>query len=226
MALSDFLKGKIKKDGGAATTLTSINIRLGGDIHSLPGRDVDKTFIVNIPFKNKMGSGLLPDNLKGPDVTINSITIDRPFELLEVSPELPCNVPFMSEEKFTLRIKAPEGSYNGPLLVRFDTGNKDSIDIKMSRIILTHGTKSVELESGATSMNVKKGQVFRRDIQLYKILSFDQKINSIEVSKPFGFVLSEPNVPLVVDKKDSYVMNIFIKCPDFSYAGELEIKFK
>ena len=228
MALFDFLKGR---RGGTAvnlprTTLTSVNIRLGGDVHSLPGRDVGEVFNLDIPFRNRMGSGLLPENLKGPDMTVSSITVDRPFMLLGVSPSLPLNVQHMSEAKFTLSIKAPGGSYTGPLLIRFDTGSDDNIDVKISRMMLASGARRVELEGSTSSMNVKKGQAFRRDIQLYKVLSFQQKVNAIEVSKPFELVSSDPSPPFTIDKKDSYITKLYIKCPDFGYAGEVEIRFR
>lgn len=212
--------------GSLQTSITSINIRLGGDIHSLAGRDVGETFDIDIPFKNKIGSGLLPSDLKGPDVTVSGITVDKPFELLEVRPSVPFSVPYMSEERFSLKIRSPKGSYNGPLLVRFETGSEDSIDVSIARIMLRRGGKRVELEGSTSSMNVRKGQVFRRDIQLYKVLSFGDRISRIEVSRPFELVSTDPGTPFAVDVKDSCVMKIFIKCPDFGYAGELEIAFK
>ncbi len=230
MALFGFLRKRSGAEHGTegkkSTYITSINIRLGGDVHSLGGREVGETFDIDIPFKNKMGSGLLPENLKGPDVTISSITVDKPFELIAINPGLPAEVPYMSESRFALRIKSPGGSYNGPLMVRFETGSTDNIDVSIARIMLSKGAKRVELESSASSMNIKKGQVFRRDIQLYKVLSLGDRINNIEVSRPFALVSTDPALPLSIDVKDSYILKMFIKCPDFSYAGELEIAFR
>ncbi len=231
MAFFDFIKGKgLKGHGGAApapaTTITSINIRLGGDVHSLPGKDVSGIFDINIPFKNRLGNGLLPDNLKGPDITVSTISIEKPFELISIKPALPINVQYMSEENFALRIKPPDGSYNGPLFVKFGTGSSDNIDINVAKIVLVNGEKRADLESSAFNMNIKKGQVFRRDIQLYKILSFQQKISSVEASAPFSIVSTQPSVPLSVDVKDSYIVTLFIKCPEFNYAGDMEIVFR
>jgi hypothetical protein len=228
LSFLDFFK-KGKKEGpsaGSRTTITNINIRLGGDVHSLPGRDVGDSFDLTIPYKNTIGNGLLPDNLKGPDVTVSQITIDKPFELVECKPNLPINIPYMSQEKFALKIKAPNYSYNGPMVVKFDTSSKENIDVNVSKIMFVHGTKRVELESSAFNMNIKKGQVFKRDIQLYKILSFGQEVKAIEISKQFEIADCNPKAPFKLDAKDSYIVSLFIKCPDFSYAGEMEIYFR
>ncbi len=208
------------------TSITGINIRLGGDVHSLPGREVGEVFDLSIPFKNRLGNGLLPDNLKGPDITVSNITVDMPFRLVETVPKLPVEVPYKSEVSFALKIKGPEGNYSGPLLIKFDTSSKDNIDLNIARIVLASGAKKADLEGSTFNMNIKKGQIFRRDIQLYKVLSFQQKVEAVEISAPFQIISTEPKAPFAIDKKDSYVMTIFIKCPEFSYAGDMEIVFR
>ena len=229
MGIFDFLKRKstsTASDPSLKTSITSINIRLGGDVHSLPGRDVGDVFDVAIPFRNRLGNGLLPDNLTGPNITVSGIAVDKPFELLEIKPQLPVEVPYMSNRGFSLKIRAPQGSYNGPLLIKFDTSSKDNIDLNVSRIMLVSEAKRVELEGSTFNMNIKRGQIFRRDIQLYKVLSFGQKVSAVEVAKPFEIISTEPKVPFTLDKKDSYIVTLFIKCPEFSYAGEVEISFR
>lgn len=226
--LNFFRKNKPESEAGfpAAITLTSINIRLGGDVHAMAGRDVPQIFELPIPFRNKIGSGLLPDEIKGPVTTVSQITIDKPFELLEIKPSLPIEVPYQSEKKFILKIKGPEGSYNGPLLIKFDTSSKDNIDVNVSKIWLTGPTRRMELEESAFSMNIKKGQTFRRDIQAYKVLSLGQKVTSITMQAPFEVAATDPKLPFTIDRKDSYVVSLFIKCPAFSYAGDMDIIFK
>ncbi len=59
MAFFDFLKRKKEGSGSASAnpiTLTAINLRLGGDVHSLAGRDVPQLFEQPVPFKNLMGA--------------------------------------------------------------------------------------------------------------------------------------------------------------------------
>ena len=212
-------------DSQKPINITAINIRLGGDVHSLPGKDVETTFEINIPYNNMLGNGLLPDNLKGPDMTISDITVDKPFELLSIKPSLPIDVPYLEKKIFALKIKGPEGSYSGPLLVKFNTSSSNNVDISISKVFLLHNEKKVELEGSTFSMNIKKGQVFKRDIQLYKILSYQEKVEKIEISNPFEIVDIKPKLPLILNVKDSYVASFIIKAPNFNYAGEVEIKF-
>lgn len=238
MSIMDFFK-KNKKDMGNNSKsdstpnsdsskpidITAINIRLGGDVHSLPGRAVESTFKIDIPFNNMLGNGLLPDNLKGPDMTVSDITVDKPFELLSIKPNLPIDVPYLEKEIFTLEIKGPQGSYSGPLLVRFNTSSSNNVDVSISKVFLVHNEKKIELEGSTFSMNIKKGQVFKRDIQLYKILSYQEKTERIEISNPFEIVDIKPKLPITLNVKDSYVASFLIKAPNFNYAGEVEIKF-
>ncbi len=152
--------------------------------------------------------------------------MDKPFALLGIDPVLPVDVPYLGSTRFTLKIKGPDGSYNGPLVVKFDTSSKENIDLSIARIMLVHGSKRVELEGSTSNMNIKKNQVFRRDIQVYKVLSFGDKVESIEIGKPFALASCETKFPFTVDRKDSYIITLFIKCPEYSYAGEMEISFK
>ena len=206
-------------------SITAINIRLGGDVHSLPGKDVEKQFFLDVPFNNRLGNGLLPDNLKGPNITVSDITVDKPFELVSIKPALPIDVSYMSKEVFKLELKGPDGSYSGPLLIKFGTSSNNNIDVSISKVMLVHNSSKVELEGSTFSMNIKKGQIFKRDIQLYKVLSYQAKIEKIEISKPFEIMEITPKPPFILDIKDSYVASFLIKAPDFNYAGDVEITF-
>ncbi|MEM0201128.1 MAG: hypothetical protein QXD23_01870 [Candidatus Micrarchaeaceae archaeon] len=232
MSIIDFFKKNKKNTSTDQSSskskpinITAINIRLGGDIHSLPGRDVETTFKIEIPFSNMLGNGLLPDNLKGPDMTISDISIDKPFELLSIKPNLPIDVPYLSKEVFNLEIKGPQGSYSGPLLVKFNTSSNNNVDISISKVFLINKDNKVELEGSTFSMNIKKGQVFKRDIQLYKVLSYQTTIKKVEISNPFEIVKITPSPPFTLNIKDSYVASFLIKAPNFNYAGEVEITF-
>ncbi len=236
MSILDIFKGKkaIRKDKASdelkeghkkAATITAVNIRFGGDVHSLPGMDVDEIFTFQLPFQNTIGNGLLPDNLKGPMINVEKITVDKPFILLDIEPKLPAEVQYLTKMKFNLKIKAPEGNYSGPMLIKLETNSKDNVDINISKIILANAQKKVELEESMFSMNIKKGQPFKKDIQLYKILSYNTKVNVIKVNEPFEVISVKPEIPFILDRKDSYVASIVIKAPNFNYAGEMEISF-
>lgn len=227
----DLFKGKAGKDekvaSGPNVAITNINLKLGVDVHSLPGMEPkEQVFNLPIPFQNKLGKGLLPDNLKGPPITVSLITVEKPFELVDIAPKPPVEVDYLSKKMFDLRIRAPNANYTGPLTIKFDTESKDNIDLNIQKMVLIDSTKTFDVEESAINMRIKKSQIFKRDIQLYKILSYGRKLESIEVNAPFELSSTEPKLPLLLDKEDSYVVTLFIKCPDFNYVGPLEIKFR
>lgn len=227
LAFGDFLKRLRGKKGSVSITLTGITLKFGGDHHALAGREIkEQVFPLDIPFQNKMGSGLLPDNLKGPDIRISEIKADLPFELLEVSPHPPVSVPYLSSQMFKLRVKSPSINYTGPLAIAFNTDSKENVNIDVSKLVLVDGKNKAEVEESSNNMILKRSQIIRRDIQVYKILKYGRKVSSLSINKPFEIASSEPAAPFTVDRKDSYVVKVFIKCPDFNYSGPLEISFK
>lgn len=220
---SKIFKGRYSKN---KVSITSINIRLGFDVHSLKGMKVnDATFEYALPYQNKLGSGILPENLKGPSVNISAISIETPFTLLEVTPHLPKEIAYMESLVFNMKIKAPDTNYTGPLSIRLETESKDEIDLHIEKIILVNGQKRIELNDSLENIATKKSQIFRKNIQLYKVLSYGNRVNMVQVNKPFEIVSLNPQPPFTLDKKDSYVLSMLIKSPEFSYAGSLEILF-
>ena len=221
-----------KKLGGksrekAVMTLTSINLKFGADVHALGGRELnEQVFDLDIPFKNTIGSGLLPDNLKGPSVTINGITVEKPFELLSISPKPPISVGYLSSTLFKMKLRAPMLNYTGPLSITFVTDGSDNVNIDVKKITLVDGGRRADIEDTTANMILKKSQIVRRDIQAYKILKYGRTVSGISINKPFEVVSTEPAVPFAVDRNDSYIIKIFIKCPEFNYAGPMEISFK
>lgn len=224
--LLDRLLGK--KGGTQANSkvsITSVNLKFMGGTHSLKGVEVNsEVFDYTIPFQNKMGSSHLPDNLKGPSIAIKSITISEPFTLLEVTPSLPQDVPYLSRTMFTLKIRAPKLSYDGPLSINFGNDASGNIALSVQKVILSHKGRSADLENSEMTATMQKSQLFKKEIQLYKIISFNERINAIEVSKPFELVSVDPKLPITADKKDSYIISLYIKAPEFSYSGIMEIK--
>ncbi len=207
--------------------ITSINLKFMGEMHSIGGREVNgNVFELSIPFQNKIGSDLLPDMLKGPKLALAKIEVSQPFQLLDFSPKLPLEVEYMEKVTFKLRIKAPNVAYEGPLTINFGNEPKETVNLNISRITLSTNGRSTELEDSAMVANMQKGQIFKRSVQLYKIMSYNDAVNSISVSSPFELVSVDPKVPFRLDRKDSYIIGIYIKAPDFNYAGDLVISFK
>ncbi len=219
--------GIFRRNKAHRITVTSINLRYMGETHSLSGKEVrEKVFEVYIPFQNKLGNDLLPDNLKGPGMSVSRITVAPPFELVSASPRLPVQIDYMSKVIFTLRVKAPDVTYEGPLVVSFGNEQAESVNLNLKAINLHSKGRSLELENSGMIINMQKGQIFKRSVQLYKIFSFGDRITGIEVNDPFGVVSTEPALPLSVDKKDSFILGIYLKAPDFNYAGTVEITFR
>lgn len=208
-------------------SITAINLKFGGSVHGIDGMTVTtKSFDLPIPFKNKMGSDHIPDTIKGPKIKISKISVSDPFKLISVSPELPAEVDFMASKSFVLKLEAPSMNYSGPLTVSFEKDQGESINLSVPKTVLIYGEKRVELEESSILGTVQKSQVFRRSIQLYQVIDYMDRINSLEVSKPFELVDTDPKLPLTADKKDSYRINLYIKSPSFNYAGNLEITLK
>lgn len=228
MGLLDIFRGfRGKPAGKGAITLTSINLKFGADVHALAGREIkEQVFSLDIPFKNTIGSGLLPDNLKGPSITINEIAVERPFELVSVSPNPPLSVSYLSSTLFRIKLRSPMLNYTGPLSITFVTEGKDNVNVDVKKVTLLDGGKSADIEETAANMILKKSQIVRRDIQAYKILKYGREVQSVSINKPFEIVSTEPAAPFTVDRRDSYIIKMFIKCPDFNYAGPMEISFK
>lgn len=225
MKFLDGLLGGNKKPA-SKVTITSINLKFMGNAHGLDGMPLDKPeFELDIPFQNKMGSGLLPDNLKGPPIKITKIIVAEPFKLLEVSPPLPIDIEYLGRVIFKMKIKAPDMTYEGPLAINFGNESSDSVVINIKKVMLHYKDRSVELEDSSIGATMQKSQLFKEGIQLYKVVSFGDTVNSVSVSKPFEIVSTDPKLPLKADKKDSYIISIYFKSPDFSYAGDLDINF-
>ncbi len=202
-----------------------MNIKFLGGTHSLGGLTPSgETFEYVIPFQNRMGSDMLPDSLKGPSVRISKIMLGPPFELVSVEPSLPVDVQYKSKISFKLRIKTPSMAYNGPMSVDFGNDSAGNIAVNVHKVILRRGENSVELENSEIVATMQKSQVFRKEIQLYQIMSLNDTLKSVEVSAPFELVSVEPSLPVVADRKDSYMISVYIKAPQASYSGDMEIR--
>ncbi len=212
-----------KKDRNKVV-ITSISLRFMGAVHSMQGISSDKQiFYVNIPFQNKMGSNLLPGNLKGPPMKIKEIKVSLPFKLLESSPQLPSEVQFMSKTVFRLKVEGPAVNYEGPMSVTINDEPEETIGLNIKAIVLRKGSERAELQNSSMRLSLQKGQIFKTELQMYNILKYNDKISKVRAALPFIVESTDPAAPTAVDRKDSYVMKIYVRAPDSNYTGDLEI---
>ncbi|MGC8628904.1 MAG: hypothetical protein ACP5T4_01705 [Candidatus Micrarchaeia archaeon] len=208
--------------GKHVANITSIKINYMNSVHELPGMKVkDKEFELKIPFKNK-SAGELPSEIKRPDLRIDEISVQNPFQLLDVSPQLPIVLHQGESTEITLKLKAPELAYSGPLLLNMQAKSQNAVHISISSIKLAREGRSVEIEGSSRSLYIEKGEVFKQDLQVRSVLHEGEMLNGIQVSKPFEFVKAGTALPVKV-LGDSFVISVFIKAPDYNYSGPLEI---
>ena len=206
-------------------TITGINLRFMGGSHQIKGMEVDTdTFEIRIPFNNRIGSENLPDNLRGPKIVLSKITVEAPFRIISISPALPAEVEYLGKVVFVLKIAAPDMNWEGPMNVSLTSEPSNNITISIKKVTLHHGDRSVELEDSGVTSAMQKSQTFKQNLQLYKIISFGDEVSKIEVNEPFVVTSTEPALPIKADRKDSYIISLYLKCPEFSYAGDLDIK--
>jgi len=214
----------LPKKKGFKITVTNISLRFMGAVHGIPGITSEKqVFYVNIPFQNKMGSNLLPDDLKGPSMKIKEIKVGMPFKLLDVSPALPAEIPFMEKAVFRLKIEGPSINYEGPMSITMNDEPAENIGLNIKAIVLSKGNQRVELQNSSMRLSLQKGQIFKTELQMYNVLKYNDKISRVRTAPPFTVESTDPAAPASVDKKDSYVMKIYVRAPDSNYTGDLEI---
>ena len=182
-------------------------------------------FEVRIPFQNKTGSDLLADNIKRPDLRVEDVNVSAPFELVDVDPKLPVSVAYRGSAEIRLRIRAPAVPYAGPLNITLGEKAGSMVRVEIQKIVGQAKGRKIDLEEAPSVLSVQKGQVLKRDIQLYKILGYGDAVSGISVSGPFVFSGSDPKPPFRIDKRSSFIVSVFVLAPDQSYAGPLEISF-
>ena len=205
-----------------AANITSVNINYMNSIHELPGiKAKDKEFELKIPFKNKTASDL-PEEINRPDLRIDEITIQKPFQLLSVSPQLPIVLHYGESTEITLKLRSPELAYTGPLFINMQAKSPDAVHISISSVKLVREGRSFEIEDSSRSLYLAKGEVFKQDVQVRSIVHEGEMLNGIQVSKPFEFVKAGTALPVQVSGS-SFVLSIFVKAPDYNYSGPIEI---
>ncbi|MGD0728958.1 MAG: hypothetical protein ABR981_02685 [Candidatus Micrarchaeaceae archaeon] len=221
----------IFKGGKSQTlTITSINLKLHGQMHTMEGLvSKEKSFEVDIPFKNKTHTDLLTEatsfkSEKAKPITIKSIEASEPFKIVSITPQPPLEVKADERIDFKIKLEGPEHNYTGPLTISFGSNNVETIHVEITKTILNVNGVKTAIETSSRILNLQKGQIFNEKIQLYKALSYGDSVKSIEIEKPFAFVSSDPKLPVKIDDSNSYLLNIYIQGPEAPYAGAMEIK--
>ncbi len=208
-------------------SITNINLKIMGGVHSIGPKEVrERVFSVNVPFTNKSGSDLVPAHFKRPSIRIDRVSITAPFTLVSLAPQLPVEIAYREQVVFKFRIKAPEEQYMGPVTIDFGNNPQDIIHLTVNKITLKSEKRDVDLQDSAFATSVQKNQIFKKDVQLYKALAYGDKVQGVAVNQPFELVGTEPRLPLTVDQQRSYPLTLYLKAPDFSYAGPLEVTLK
>ncbi|MEM0150067.1 MAG: hypothetical protein QXW10_04180 [Candidatus Micrarchaeaceae archaeon] len=225
------ISGIFNGNGSINTDITSISLKWHGESHKAPGLKTRKRiFDIEIPFHNRQDSvDMLKSLLKNSvldEVEISGISIAAPFKLVNVEPKLPATIKYGESIVFKLAIEAPPYRYKGPLEVSFAEHEPEKVRVEINRIVLVRGPARVNVPHSELVMELRKSQVFKVDIQLYKILSYGDRVGGISTSVPFNFVSSMPAPPFTVDNRNSYIATIFIQAPEINYGGPLEIELK
>lgn len=225
MGILDFVKG-----GKPAVTITTINIKLHGLMHSMQGMQVKSNiFTLDIPFRNKTHTDMLTEATsfkaeKAEPIKINGIEVAEPFKLVSVEPKPPLEIKADEKVTFKLNIEAPQHSYTGPMAVNFQSESKEMVHLEITKTVLEAKGSKIPIETSSRILNVPKGQIFTEKIQLYKAFSYGDRISNVEIAFPFKFVSSEPKLPLKIDDTNTYILNLYIQAPSTSYAGVLDVK--
>lgn len=224
-----------KKKGNKKVTVTSINIRWRGSMHALGGFEVgDNPFTITIPFQNKTQQDALPfealkEKLKAQEkapIRISGIDISTPFKLISVEPKPPVDVPSSVRVEFKMTVQAPDYTYSGPIAIALSSEEADMIKVQINKVVVTTPMKSVEIENSGIILNMPKGGIFKNSIQLYKAMSYGERVDKVTLEKPFEFVSCDHQIPFTINEPSSYLVTFYIKAPDVDYAGPMEIKLE
>ena len=223
MSLNLGFLGRKKYNG----SISNINIYWKNSVHALPGMKLSsRTFNVEIPFANKNYEEFSFLKKATSAEAISDISVKEPFKLVLVEPKPPVEVEAGNSLRFKLTIEAPDYSYYGPLVIKMEPKKVETVHIEMPEIIAVSGSKRVKVNEHGEVKNVSKGGVFEVSMQMYRVLTYNDTVKAVSVSKPFEFVASEPKLPFTIDNKSSFVASFYIKAPEFDYAGTLELIFE
>lgn len=224
-----------KRKGDKKVTITSVNIRWMGQMHAMEGFEVETNpFTITIPFQNKTQQDALPfealkEKLKAQEkapIRITGIESSTPFKLISVYPKLPVDVPSSVRVEFKITLQAPDYTYTGPVTISLGSEEAGMIKVQINKVIVTTPMKSVEIENSGVILNMPKGGIFKNSIQMYKAMSYGERVDKVTLEKPFEFVSCDHQIPFTINEPSSYLVTFYIKAPDVDYAGPMEIKLE
>ena len=97
---------------------------------------------------------------------------------------------------------------------------------QINKVIVNTGMKSVEIENSGVILQMPKGGIFKNAIQMYKAMSYGERVDKVNIQKPFELVSCDPKLPFTINEPSSYLVTFYIKAPDVDYAGPMEIKLE
>ena len=211
-----------KKNGVKAT---AVNIKLHGKIHTLPGMESKSGFIdLEIPFANKPNQNVLMFQAqKRKPERITAIEVAQPFTLVSIEPKAPIEIEEERKVVFKLRIGVPSYGYSGPMNIEMKTDEPEMVHIELSKTVLVRGERKVEVENSNAIIMVQKNGIFQQNIQMYKVLSYKDKVSKVVLPEPFKLVSTDPKLPFTISDENSYIVAFYIQAPDHGYAGPLTI---
>ncbi|HUC38909.1 MAG TPA: hypothetical protein VL944_02145 [Candidatus Acidoferrum sp.] len=221
-----------KGSGKPKISITAVNIKWRGAMHGMEGFEVkEKQFTVTIPFQNKTQKDALPfeaikerfrSQEKAP-ILLTKIEVSDPFKLVSTDPKLPYSV--ASSEKVELKVTAdaPDYTYTGPMSITLTSEEGSMIKVQINKVIVHTQMRSVEIENSGIIINIPKGAIFKNSIQMYKAMSYGERVDKVTLQKPFEFVNTEPALPFTINQPSSYLVTFYIKAPELDYAGPMEI---
>ncbi len=227
--------GFFKKKNGGKVTITAVNIKWRGSMHAMDGFEVSENpFTITIPFQNKSQQDALPfDALKErfraqekAPVRITGVDVATPFKLVSMEPKLPVDVMSSQRVELKMTLQAPDYTYSGPVAITLNSEEASMIKIQINKVIVTTPMKSVEIENSGVILNMPKGGIFKNSIQLYKAMSYGERVDKVALEKPFEFVSCDRPIPFTINEPSSYLVTFYIKAPDIDYAGPMEIKLE
>ncbi len=221
-----FLRRRRRAKPLARCNVTSINIKYMGETHAMEGANTnDGVLKIKIPFNNIPSSDFVSEHFIGQSIKIDMVKVRQPFALIVVEPKLPCSIPYNSSTTFEISVVAPKMAYTGPMNLEFIRGKEEFVHVSIPKITLLHIERSTDIEESEIIANMQRNQIFKISVQLYRIMKYGEKVNRIEANKPFEVVSSDPKYPFSLDRKDSFIIELYIKAPAFSYSGALDLTF-
>lgn len=208
-------------------TISNINVKWQGSMHQLDGMDIkERVFEFTMPFKNKTHADLLTEAAgfkaeKAKPMVIKGIDIAAPFKLLSVEPAMPATVNPDEKIDIKMKIEAPDYAFTGAMNVSLLSDTVEVIHVEIQAVILNYKGKNIEVETSSRILPVQKGQIFPEKVQMYKAMSFGDRLTSVAVEPPFKLVSTDPKLPFAIDDPNSYIATFYIQAPETSFAGKL-----